>query len=328
MATSRRGGFTLVELLVVIAIITLLLAMLLPAVQVAREAARRMSCANHTRQITLALLSYASARGVLPPGCLLNATYPDVGPYDPLNDAVNGPHGTSWMLHVLPQLGESPLFAQWNFGAGVMGNAPVAAEDVATFYCPSRRDGVEEPQTRLLLPGLAGGGTDYGACLGRLNGFNNACNRAHHACGHNFVAGQYIDPTGELIGAFWPNSATRICDLVDGTSYTILIGELQRLLPPPGATGYDESNSFSNDGWATAGVATLFVTAVAGEGTDIGQTGGLNNGFFESAGSDHPGGAHFGLADGSVRFLSEDVDSQIYAWMGSIRDGKSIALPE
>ena len=76
------------------------------------------------------------------------------------------------------------------------------------------------------------------------------------------------------------------------------------------------------------GAATLFVTAKAEAGGDKGQPGGLNNGFFESAGSEHPGGAQFGLVDGSVRFLSDDVDQDVYAWMGAIRDSHVFPLPD
>jgi len=180
----------------------------------------------------------------------------------------------------------------------------------------------------MLLPGFTGGGTDYGGCLGRVNGYNNYCVRTHHACGHVFVYGAYLDPGDDRIGAFSLNSTVSFRDMVDGTSQTILVGEVQRLLPPDGATSYDESNQFSNDGWALGGVATQFVTAIAGEGTDKGQTGGMNNGFFESPGSEHSGGAHFGLADGSVRFISEDVDSNIFAWLGSIRDGQTFEMPQ
>jgi hypothetical protein len=91
---------------------------------------------------------------------------------------------------------------------------------------------------------------------------------------------------------------------------------------------YYGASRTSNDGWAVAGVANLFTTAVFHEDGDLGQPGGMNNWFFESAGSEHRGGAHFGLADGSVHWLSENIDSQLYAYLGSIDDGERAVLPQ
>ena len=107
------------ELLVVITIIGVLIALLLPAAQAAREAARRLQCQNHLKQIGLALHNYASQYGALPPGAIL-AGYPNTGTadYDPWPEATstaNGNHGTSWMLQILPFMEQQALFDRWDF---------------------------------------------------------------------------------------------------------------------------------------------------------------------------------------------------------------------
>ena len=341
MAAARRGrrAFTLVEILVVIAIIGSLMGLLLPAVQAAREAARRIHCANQVKQIAFALQNYVVSRGVLPSGCIVGPSWKkdyyryayDVIYLDVISESQHGSHGTSWMLQILPYIEQQDLFDRWDFDTNVLGNKLVANTDIAAFYCPSRRSGIVGSQRRMLLSGFTAGGTDYGGCLGRINSCNNECYTIGHECAHRFVPSRYFIDDGDApvkIGAFLPNSAVRLRDISDGTSQTILVGELQRLLPSAGAVGYDRGSSFSNDGWAVGGISTLFVTAVAIEGTDKGQHGGINNGFFESAGSEHPEGAHFGLADGSVRFVNEDVDHDVLAWMGSIRDGMTFEMPE
>ena len=339
---TRHGqrAFTLVELLVVIAIIGILIALLLPAVQAAREAARRINCANHVKQISLALQNYVAARNVLPPGCVVDSSWKTnssyYAPYDVIQESQQGLHGTSWMLQILPYIEQQDIFDRWDFGQNVFGNKPLANTDIAAFYCPSRRSGIVGDQRRMLITGFTAGGTDYGGCLGRINSCNNECYTIYHECGHKLVAARYYigdknDPA--KMGALFPNSAVRLRDITDGTSQTILVGELQRLLPADGAVSYSASDPFSNDGWAVGGISTLFVTLVAYSDViyvhnDKGQTGGINNGFFESAGSEHPGGAHFGLADGSVRFTNENIDQDVFACMGSIRDGMTMQIPE
>ena len=337
-AYRRQNGFTLVELLVVIAIIGILIALLLPAVQAAREAARRITCANHVKQISLALQNYVAARNVLPPGCIVDANWSTsyyYDPYDVIQESQHGRQGTSWMLQILPYIEQQDIFDRWNFATNVLGNKPLANTDIAAFYCPSRRSGIDADQRRMLITGFSAGGNDYGGCLGQINSCNNECYTSDHECGHKLVAARYYigdkkDPA--KMGAFYPSSAVRLRDIADGTSQTILVGELQRLLPLDTLAGYDYSSAFSNDGWAVGGISTMFVTTVAFDNyithNDIGQTGGMNNGFFESAGSEHPGGAHFGLADGAVRFINEDIDQDVFACMGSISDGVTLEMPE
>lgn len=325
---TNRCGFTLVELLVVMAVVGLLAAMLLPALQASREAARRAVCKNHLRQIGLALQNYASAQRVLPPGCVVAPAYPGALDYSAWIEARDGPQGHSWVVPLLPFLDQMALYQNWDFHVSVCENQTVAEIDLAVFYCPSRRHEVTGRDLERLLPDFKGGGNDYGGCLGRANGFRNEC-EVEKGCGHKFnYANTLFGQDDRSIGALSPNSRTALDDITDGTSCTILIGEVQRLWPNPREAGYDHSSRQSDDGWAVGGAATLFVTAKAKADGDKGQPGGLNNNFFESAGSEHPGGALFGLADGSVRFLHDDIDQRVYAWMGAIRDSHIITLPE
>ena len=327
----RRFAFTLVELLVVIAIIGILIALLLPAVQAAREAARRMSCSNNIKQIGLALLNYEQMRGRFPAGCIVT-TVASSADYDIRKETEVGPVGTSWILPLLPYVEYQALYDQWDFGTTLQGNRAVAETDLNGFYCPSRRNEVGSEYDRCMFLDWKAGGTDYGGCLGRANAYANTCSSSSGWCAHRLFRENYLkgDGTdgGKLHGVFIPNESVRIADITDGTSHTIMTGELQRLAPDITLTGYDRSFKWTDDGWAVAGNATLFAVADTGNQWDPYLPGGLNNDCFESPGSDHPGGAQFGLVDGSVRFINEDVDSYIFSLMGSICDGQTFAMPE
>ncbi len=312
MQAKRQGsesGFTLVELLVVIAIIGILIALLLPAVQAAREAARRMQCTNNLKQLGLAVHNYHDTHRSFPSGSITGSptATSDFDPWSAAGvsstSAGTNRHGTSWLLRILPFIEQGPIYQEWNFRTNVRGNANIAQLDIAAFYCPSRRSEVTE-QGRLLDDNWTGGGNDYGGCAG---------------AGITFATGTgkpFISSTGgtswrhgQRRGIFTHNSDTRFRSIRDGTSNTIMTGELQRL-------------NDSQDGWAVGGSATLFSTH-EGFAEDVG---GINNDYFESPGSRHTGGANFGMADGSVHFISETIDREVFRYLGSMADGKSMTV--
>jgi prepilin-type N-terminal cleavage/methylation domain-containing protein/prepilin-type processing-associated H-X9-DG protein len=318
--TPTKRAFTLVELLVVVTIIGILIALLVPAVQAAREAARRAQCSNQLKQISLALHNYHQAQGVFPPGCIVSMGTPPA--WQPWQEAKAASglnlHGTSWMLQALPYLEQQNLYDQWDFTTNVVGNAQVAQTDISIFYCPTRRNGIRsEDQKHLAVWTWTGGGSDYGGCIGSGNGWTNDSYRYFTNIEPGNASEHWQFPT--RMGIFLPNTSARFSDVRDGTTCTIMIGELQRLVSPP-------SGVSSVDGWAAGGVATLFTTNNH-EKSGIYQTGGMNNKFFESAGSDHPGGAYFGMADGSVHFIAETIDLIVYANLGSMADGQPAQLP-
>jgi prepilin-type N-terminal cleavage/methylation domain-containing protein/prepilin-type processing-associated H-X9-DG protein len=348
MPRPTRRAFTLVELLVVVTIISVLAALLLPALQSAREASRRVQCQNHLRQIGLALHNYTAQHGRLPPGAIL-ANYPGTGTtsYDPLVEATStakGNHGTSWLLQVLPFIEQQTLYDRWDFSHSVASNQAVAATNIEVFFCPTRRQSTRQKDRLVMFPrwdgasasaGWTAGGNDYAGCLGAQNAYDNptTSNRARKFCGPNYVydsPATGTTPAGAgicLRGIFVPNFSTSVDEITDGLTATLMIGEVPRRQWAGSAPDTYWAPCHTHvDGWAVAGPSTLFDTAKVHEGTDQGQPGGFNSDYFEAAGSEHQGGAYFGMADGSVQFLSDHIDSIAYANLGSMADGQPTGL--
>ena len=334
-----KTAFTIVELLVVVAIIATLMGLLLPAVQGAREAARRTQCGNNLRQLATAVLAYETQMGHFP--AATNTTEKGgsascIGCYDPVKEARHAPgsftagtrHGTSWILDVLPFMEEKNIADRWDRQTNVLGNAALAQTDIAGLYCPTRRSGIRTgsgDNKNLVDDSWRGGGTDYGGCQGRLDGFYNNTSEDHRFSDLNTpISGS----SGSREGTFIPNAGRLLAQVCDGQASTIMLGELHRLRPVAGGSGAANTyNRTSQDGWAVGGVATLFVTS-----TDPvhSNPGGLNNLFFESPGSDHAGGSFFAMADGSVQWISELIDAKdnnsLFPLLGSIRDGAVASL--
>lgn len=317
-----RAAFSLVELLVVIAIVGVLVALLLPAVQSVREAARRTTCSNNIRQLAVGLLVYESLQGRLPAATLVATGSDDTtcsGCWRPWEEAkaVTPPSavpnkfgGTSWILEILPHIDQATVANQWNRLTNVYGNAAAAQTDIAGFYCPSRRSGARSADDRSMLldPSWVGGGIDYAGCYGRLDGFEDDATTEQHRFAHRGTNPQVLG------GPFRANTGVALAAIHDGQTNQILLAETQRL---PVTTAATESAK-SQDGWAVGGAATLFTTFSAR----------INDGHFESAGSEHSGGATIALADGSVRFLSDSINSAVYPLLGSMADGQIASIEQ
>ncbi len=270
----RKNGFTLVELLVVIAIIGILIALLLPAVQAAREAARRMQCSNNLRQLGLAAHNHHTALRHFPPGFMA---------VDHLGNVAGG---WAWGVFLMPFIEQSPLkdslsASQYTLSQVISDPAllPMLQVNLAVFKCPSSP---MEPLRKFKGEGSQMVGTaNYTCCRGFFN----------------YSGGTHL--TKRNNGVFYGESKTRIRDIVDGTSNTIFLGE-RTVLP---GDGNDPSKWPSWCGPGGLGIGSTVSSTVSI---------GLNNETqIHAFSSDHSGGANFCFADGSVRFVSDSIESAI-----------------
>jgi prepilin-type processing-associated H-X9-DG protein len=332
---SSRSAYTWVELVVVVIVLAVLLAMIPCCLVDSRGPARRAWCTNNLKQIGIAIHCYGQANNVFPPGSICStAPIQPSNQYDVWAEAARtkkGLHGTSFLLQLLPFIEGEAMTVDWNFKTNVIGNAGTASRDIRSFYCPTRRIAVRPSvdTQMLLIPAWTGGGTDYGGCAGRHAAFTlttgyNLCDATMYYEPGFFpkpFKSEADDTPAKRWGIFGRvNVSTSFAEVKDGLFNTIATGELQRITDlTPG----------SKDGWAVGGPATLFTTGAmfCRNGTSVASAmssnGGrlMNNGFFGSPGSEHPKGANFGMADGSVQFIAESIDPDIFALMGSMDDG-------
>jgi prepilin-type N-terminal cleavage/methylation domain-containing protein/prepilin-type processing-associated H-X9-DG protein len=282
MRHKSQKAFTLVELLVVIAIIGILIALLLPAVQAAREAARRCQCTNNLSQMILAMQNYNMSHSVYPPG-----TINETGPI--ANEAQGYHH--NWVSQTLPYLEEVTTYRHIDFSVGVYDekNAEVRRAQVSMLQCPSSpfsRSDSEQPAP-----------TTYAACHG--------------------PAESPIDKNNE--GVFFLNSGVGYKDIPDGSSHTIFIGE--KNVEESDTLGWMSGTraTLRNAGTLINADAARRNRGVVVPREQEPERDKFYVGGFSSY---HPGGANFALGDGSVRFLSETIEPGLYQQLANRADGK------
>jgi prepilin-type N-terminal cleavage/methylation domain-containing protein len=281
-ASSQRA-FTLVELLVVIAIIGVLVALLLPAVQTAREAARRMSCQSNLRQIGLAMHNYHNQYQAFP-----------IGVSNDIPGAGNGSDGNwTWPARILPYIEQSAIYSQLNVG---IGNAPLPTATSPLV------DALKTPINIFMCP------TDPGDPK-QFNRFLQGYPKLNYPASKPMVMWRDWETD-----AGFRNRSTRLVDVTDGTSSTFLCGEraVARLnnFISMGAIWSNQrgsNNSYTFD--ANPPNQSYPATALNASGGCC-VTGNDPNNIRGSATSMHPNGLQFVLVDGSVRFISNNIDSR------------------
>ena len=285
--TNARAGFTLIELLVVIAIIAILIALLLPAVQQAREAARRTQCRNNMHQIGLAIHNYHDAHGCFPLTSV-GTRYSSASYVDGAGSAI------AWNALILPFMDEVAVYNALNFDhyTASATNSTAAAQKLAQYLCPS----VPEV-SKTAANGFPVGWRHYVGCLGTISPVW-------------YFYGYYdgIFPQNRKGTSGFRVQTVRIRDVRDGLSNTLACGEV-----------WDVTRCASGgDGAWIYGVLTHFMSASKSSYTStyhmpintttyvgFGTCNGLANYGFQSL---HEGGAFFLLGDGSIKFISENID--------------------
>jgi prepilin-type N-terminal cleavage/methylation domain-containing protein/prepilin-type processing-associated H-X9-DG protein len=300
-------GFTLIELLVVIAVITILIGLLLPAVQAAREAARRAQCANNLKQIGLAMHSYHIVQNTFPPGYITavvnDPTMPEIGP------------GWSWGVMILSQLEQQPLYQSVNFNLQITdpGSLTARTPTLAVFVCPSNVGSGPIVPSNLTGARLV---TDVSA-------------------------GQYVASAGQLEpgefpgsnnGVFYRNSQNGLRDITDGSSTTLMVGERSRNIADATWVGAVPIWQLcTNPNWVVQECGPPSTMVVSHTGTAA--TGPIyvpnsKSSMVDDYWSLHPGGCNFLFCDGSVRFIKESVDPNVFSYLSTRAGGEVVSADQ
>jgi len=310
----RCCGFTLVELLVVIAIIGILIALLLPAVQAAREAARCSQCSNNEKQMGLGLHNYYAAFKHFPPGVIV-----------PSFDATNshGPACFGWGGLIIPFMEENTLASQYklipNFPnydwetatSGSLSAGTLSKTSLDVYSCPDDQmpainsfyNGGKDPYAKSNYVGIAG--------------TNGALDGTVQTPATKGVSWPFV--TTQTAGVFGANSKTRIGDILDGTSFTLMIGERD------GSRAVLITSGRYAAYWPGAIRAQWANSHLSNVDNDINGNFLLNStNFAYGTGSYHQQGGNFAFADGRVQFISENIDGPTWSHLGTMADGIAV----
>jgi prepilin-type N-terminal cleavage/methylation domain-containing protein len=294
---DRPQGFTLVELLVVIAIIGILVALLLPAIQAARESARKTSCRNNLHQVGIAIHNYESAYRKLPPG------------YKYVQGSQGNALGHSWGSMVLPFMELKDIYDKIDFKKPIYDpiNAAMREVHIDSLICPT--DDVSPT-------GFVEMGTERYAMACYVANFGTPDLDEDQE--------QELAPNGRPWGPFYRNSQTKLKDITDGTSKTLMIGERQNgLFRHAGSHGVHFAYETT---WAGAvreisdptddhGHMVLFQTAHTPNHADSDD---------RDVSASHSGEAQFLMCDASVHSISENIDEKIYFALGTMNSGETV----
>ena len=312
---AAHQAFTLVELLVVITIIGILIALLLPAVQAAREAARQVQCKNNFKQIGIALHHYHEALSCFPPGIIFYYSYAYVYP----ELSMSPPYwyeGPGWSASILPFIEQAGLFDQYEFdnlgnmsGWGVYAgdNILVGRQRIDIYKCPS------DPQDELIYVG-----TENMNKPQRFSGDSIrwwGTNAAGVADSYSAFEQEWINqiPVFSGDGMLMGVQSIHIHDVTDGTSHTLIVGEI---------TGGNPGSGMSLV-WVHMNIVSTR-PGINGPGTIPGGDETYSRVYENGFSSYHPGGCHFLMVDGSVQFIHQEIDVAVLAALTTRAGGEVV----
>jgi prepilin-type N-terminal cleavage/methylation domain-containing protein len=310
---SRRAGFTLVELLVVIAIIGILIALLLPAVQAAREAARRIQCGGNFKQVGVAAHNYLASNGCFPMGLAMwtSATTCSAppGPKDSYYP------GFGWGAFLLPYAEQSQIYDRMDFDVPSYGQDPnyrAGGVFVNTYLCPSDPQGRELVSCCTRAAGQ-GNGSLQEEDLAKTN-MSGVADSRDWTCDLRF-------PRKDANGMLFDLSRVKAAEVTDGTSHTLLVGEITGR----GAGSYTGQFYISWNVMSTENGINFPLRFGKDPATGFLMASPWSGGTF-GFGSYHPGGCHFVCADGSVHFLTDTISQNVLTALTTRAGGETFNL--